>query len=337
MIIYVRILANDKKRAYICIVNNRTMKFKSLPQLLDYFQDEATSIEYYEKLRWNGKPTCPHCRAEKPYRTKVGFKCSDVKCHKKFTVKVGTIFQKSRLPLRIWFAAIFLATSHKKGISSVQLASDLGVKQHTAWFMLHRIREMMKNKKINEFDGSGIIEADETYVGGKDQKKHFTKRRSENNPTLTNDGSLYKEKSVVLGLIQRDGKVVLKHVKDKSEPVITDFIKTHVPKGFTIYTDEYGGYSKLKFNYSHKSIKHRVEIYAHGNVNTNSIESFWGVFKRGLMGIYHQVSDKHLERYLDEFSSRFNARQLGNQDRMELFLRDSESYLSYNRLVEVAA
>lgn len=333
MIKYVRIFANDNKRAYICIVNNRTMKFKSLPQLLDHFKDEATSVAYYEKLRWNGNPVCPHCRAEKPYRTNKGFKCSDKRCHKKFSVKVGTIFQKSRLPLRIWFAAIFLATSHKKGISSVQLASDLGVKQHTAWFMLHRIREMMKKNKVTEFDGSGIIEADETYVGGKDQKKHFTKRRSEDNPILTNDGSLYKEKAVVLGVIQRDGKVVLKHVKDKGEPNITDFINTHVPKGSTIYTDEYGGYAKLKFNYTHKSVKHKVEMYAHGSVHTNTIESFWSIFKRGLIGIYHQVSDKHLERYLDEFSSRFNARQLSNQDRMELFLKDSESYLSYNRLV----
>jgi len=309
------------------------MEFKSLIQLLDYFQDEKTCIEYYENIRWGKEPACPHCGSLKPYKTNVGWKCSDSDCYKKFTVKVGTIFENSKLPMRTWLAAIFLATSHKKGISSVQLASDLGITQKTAWFVLHRIREMLKQNKPQLLEGDKVVEADETYVGAKEKNKHKSKRKSEDNPLLTNDGSIYREKRVVLGLIERSGKVILKHVKSKEGEEIDDFIKSHVPKGSTIYTDEYGGYSRLKLHYSHETIKHRVDIYVDGDIHTNTMESFWSVFKRGLIGIYHQVSEKHLERYLDEFSTRFNARFLGHQDRIETFLRVSESYLSYKRLV----
>lgn len=309
------------------------MEFKSLIQLLDYFKDEKTCIQYYENIRWGDEPACPHCGSLKPYKTKVAWKCRDNDCNKKFSVKVGTIFENSKLPMRTWLAAIFLATSHKKGISSVQLSEDLGITQKTAWFVMHRIREMLKQNKPELLEVDKVIEADETYVGAKEKNKHFKKRKNEDNPHLTNDGSIYKEKRVVLGLIQRDGKVILKHAKTKEGHEIENFVKKHVPKGSTIYTDEYRGYRKLKLHYSHETIKHKVDIYVDGNIHTNTMESFWSVFKRGLMGIYHQVSEKHLERYLDEFSTRFNARLLGHQDKIEKFLKDSESYLSYKRLV----
>ena len=122
------------------------MNFKSLPQLLDYYKDEATCIEYYENIRWGGNPVRPHCGSENPYKTNRGYKCSNNECYKKFTVKVGAIFENSKVPFRIWFAPIYLATSHKKGISSVQLALDLEITKRTAWFVLHRIREMLRDK-----------------------------------------------------------------------------------------------------------------------------------------------------------------------------------------------
>src|SRR5687767_3114477 len=141
------------------------MNFKSLIELQDYFKDEKTCIEYYEQIRWNGNPVCPHCGSEKPYRTNRGFKCSNNKCYKKFTVKVGTIFDNSKIPFRTWFAAIFLATNHKKGISSLQLASDLNITQKTAWFILHRVREMLKVNAPQMVGGEGtMVEADETYI-----------------------------------------------------------------------------------------------------------------------------------------------------------------------------
>lgn len=148
------------------------MDFKSLPELLSYFKEEQTCIQYYEKMRWNGSPVCPHCNSvKKPYITNRGYKCADDKCHKKFTVKVGTIFENSKIPFRLWFAAIYLCTNRKKGVSSVQLAVDLGITQKSAWFMLHRIREMLRDKAPHMIGGGEKpVEIDETYVGGKEKK-----------------------------------------------------------------------------------------------------------------------------------------------------------------------
>lgn len=309
------------------------MNFKSLPQLLDYFKDQATCIEYYELVRWNGYVVCPHCDSEKTYRTKRGHRCGNAECRKDFTVKVGTIFENSNIPLRTWFAAIFLATNHKKGISSVQLASDLGITQKTAWFLLHRIREMLKVKEPKLLGGQNMVEVDETYIGGKEKFKHHGKKRSNENLDLTNEGKPYKAKKMVVGIIERNGQVVLKHVPSADLNNVGSFINENVAKGSTIYSDEAPVYNHLKKYYTHDNVQHGVNIYVEGNVHTNTIENFWSVLKRGLHGVYHQVSDKHLERYLDEFSARFNTRSLTSQERFEKFLLDSESALSYKRLV----
>ena len=152
------------------------MNFKSLPQLLNYFKDDSTCIDYLVKQRWNNKPVCPYCGHKKLYRIASGkrFKCANNECHKKFSVTVNTIFKNSRVKLNIWFAAIYLATTHKKGISSVRLHKDLGVAQKTAWFMLYRIREMLKEKQSVLL--SGTIQADETFVGGKNNNRHVDKK-----------------------------------------------------------------------------------------------------------------------------------------------------------------
>ncbi|MCB0746789.1 MAG: IS1595 family transposase [Ignavibacteriae bacterium] len=312
------------------------MNFKSLPQLLDYFKDEETCVAYYEEIRWQGNPVCPHCGSENPYKTTRGYKCSNNECYKKFTVKVGTIFENSKIPFRIWFASIFLATNHKKGISSVQLASDLGITQKTAWFVLHRIREMLKDKAPQMLGENNMVETDTAYIGGKENNKHIKKRRSNENLALTNDGKPYVPKKAVIGIIERNGNVVLKYIPREDKKNMRDFIKTHVPKGSTIYSDEAKVFHQLKKYYTHKSVKHALSLYVDGDVHTNTIENFWSLLKRGLYGIYHQVSDKHLERYLDEFSARFNTRSLTTQERFENFLVDSESYLSHKRLTKKA-
>lgn len=308
------------------------MNFKSLPQLLDYFKEESTCIEYYEQIRWNGKPVCPHCGSERTYKTNRGHKCANNECYKKFTVKVGTIFHGSKIPLRTWFASIFLATTHKKGISSVQLAIDLGITQKTAWFVLHRIREMLKDKAPQMLGENNMVEVDEAYIGGKEGNKHINKRRSLSDKTLTNEGKPFKDKKMVVGLIERNGKVVLKHVPSADLKNVGKLISKHVPKGSTIYSDEAPVYNHLKKYYTHDNVKHSLNVYVEGSVHTNTIENFWSVLKRGLYGVYHQVSEKHLERYLDEFSARFNTRDLSSQERFEKFLVDSESVLSYKRL-----
>lgn len=308
------------------------MNFKSLPQLLDYFKEESTCISYYEEIRWNGKPVCPHCDSDRTYKTTRGYKCANNECYKKFTVKVGTIFENSKIPLRTWFAAIFLATTHKKGISSVQLGLDLGIPQKTAWFVLHRIREMLKDKAPQMLGEKNMVEVDETYIGGNNKNRHYGKKRSQVDNTLTNSGEVYQAKKMVVGIIERNGKVVLKHVPSADLTNIGTLIAKHVPKGSTIYSDEAPVYAHLKKYYTHENVKHSLNIYVENGVHTNTIENFWSVLKRGLYGVYHQVSEKHLERYLDEYSARFNTRSLTSQQRFEKFLLDSESALSYKRL-----
>lgn len=259
------------------------MQFKSLPQLLDHFKEESTCIEYYEKLRWGTEPACPHCGSVKPYKTNRGWKCSDKDCHKKFTVKVGTIFENSKIPFRIWFAAIWLCTEHKKGISSVQLGIDLGITQKTAWFVLHRIREMLKEKAPQMLGENKMVEADEAYIGGKEQNKHLRKRRSLEDKNVTNEGKPYTPKKTIIGLIERDGKVVLKYVPDATSKNMVPFIEKHVPQDATIYTDEAAVYKKLKRTYKHDSVKHALNIYVEGQVHTNTIENFWSILKEVYM------------------------------------------------------
>lgn len=152
------------------------MEFKSLIQLLDYLKDEKTCVEYYEQIRWGGEPHCPHCGCGIPYKTNRGWKCRDKECHKKFTVKVGTIFENSKISFRIWFAAIYLTTTSKKGISSVQLATQLNISQKTAWFVLHRIREMLKDKAPKMLGETKMVDTDATYIGGKEKNKHYPKK-----------------------------------------------------------------------------------------------------------------------------------------------------------------
>tara|TARA_R110002049_G_scaffold304060_4_gene498956 strand:+ start:6032 stop:6964 length:933 start_codon:yes stop_codon:yes gene_type:complete len=309
------------------------MNFKSLPQLLDYFKEESTGIAYYEQIRWGDAPACPHCGSVKPYKTNRGWKCRDKECHKKFTVRVGTIFENSKIPFRIWFAAIWLCTEHKKGISSVQLSIDLGITQKTAWFVLHRIREMLREKSPKMLGENKMVETDATYIGGKERNKHLNKRRSLDDKSLTNEGKPYKAKKTIIGIIERDGKVALKYVSGETTENMVDFVKTHVPNDATIYSDEAAAYKSLKKKYNHDNIKHSLNIYVEGQVHTNTIENFWSVLKRGLYGVYHQVSDKHISRYLDEYAARFNNRSLTSNERFNQFLESSESVLSYKELI----
>ena len=255
------------------------MQFNSLLQLLDYFKEESTCVEYYEQIRFSEGLACPHCGCTTVGRTQRGFRCSTKGCGKKFTVRTGTIFEQSNIKLKVWFAAIWLATEHKKGISSVQLAIDLGITQKTAWFVLHRIREMLREKAPQMLGEKDATEIDATYVGGKEGNKHFPKKRSRDHNLITNEGKVYKPKKAILGIIERNGKVALKYVSGETTTNMVDFVKTHVPQDSTIYSDEAAAYKQLKKTYKHDNVKHSLNIYVEGQVHTNTIENFWSVLK----------------------------------------------------------
>lgn len=303
---------------------SKESNFKNLPQLLDFFKDEATCKSYLEQQRWGGHVTCPHCGHEKVYRTNRGFKCASPKCYKKFTVTVGTIFENTKISLRLWFAAIYLCTAHKKGVSSCQLARDLGIHQSSAWFVLHRVREMLRKKAPQML--SGMVEGDEAYIGGKEKFKH----RSKHTPDTR--GRSIKTKAVVLGLIERGGKVKAIKVDDSKQSTMQPLIRKHVAKGSRLVTDEWTAYQGLNLHYAHCVIRHRDKQYVVGDIHTNNIENFWSHLKRAIIGVYHQVSTKHLARYCDEVSYRFNSRESKDTERFEFVLTHSEGRLRYTDL-----
>jgi transposase-like protein len=292
-------------------------KFKSLIELSRYFKDEKTCYDFLESQIWNdGKACCPHCgsthvytrsnRSKNPAKEGVReYKCAEKGCNKNFTATVGTIFESSKLPLQTWFCAIWLCTTTSKGISSANLAKQLGITQKSAWFVLSRIREMFAQTAPHMLTGE--VEIDETYVGGKEKNKHSKKRKDKQ------QGGAGKE--TVVGLVQRDGSVIVKHVPDATRNTILPVIEKHVEPKTKIATDEYAMYQTLWRNYDHSTVNHRNGLYVIGWAHTNTIEGFWSQLKRGIIGVYHFTSPKHLQRYCNEYAYRYNTRQLSSVEK----------------------
>jgi len=298
------------------------LSFKSLFGLFQAFPTEESCIKYLEKHRWkNGIPVSPYDPTSTVYNRGDGmYRCKNT--GKNFNVRVGTLFESSKVPLRKWFIAIYLITSHKKGISSIQLSKDLEVTQKTAWFMNHRIRECFNSKEKL----SGEIELDETFVGGKNKNRHWDKK------VKNSQGRSFKDKVPVMGMLQRNGKVVCKVVKDTSYKSLTLPILQTVKRGSTLFSDEWCGYNLVDKLYEHYIIDHSRKQYVNGNVYTNTIEGFWGIMKRGLIGIYNHTDRKHLQRYANEFSFRYNTRKSSEVERFNLLLCNSNHRIKYQKL-----
>ncbi len=272
--------------------------------------DERLAVEFVERTRWSGEPVCPHCgvigtakqmrdRATGERNKRFLWRCAD--CKKQFTVRVGTVFEDSRIPLRHWCYAFWAACSSKKGVSALQIKRMTGLTYKSALFMMHRIRYAMADAPGTLPALSGTVEVDETYVGGKPRT-----------PNRANVGTYRDRKACVVAMIERDGNVRPMYVPRVSGLNIRDLVREHVAKSARLMTDEsllYYGLAK-HFEGGHGTTMHSLRQYVRGDVHTNTVEGYFALLKRGLIGTFHSVSKKHLHRYLAEFQYRYNTRRL---------------------------
>ena len=275
---------------------------KTLQEAILYFADFENCKKFMMELRWpDGIVRCPQCGSDTvSYLAKARvWKCYTPHPCAKFSLKTGTIFEDSPLPLDKWVAAVWLIVDCKNGISSYEVARDLGVSQKSAWHMMHRIRFALHGGSFEKF--SGEVEADETFIGGKARNMHIAQRKRR----ITGTGG--KDKTAVMGILERGGKVRTIVISNRKKSALQAEVKKHVEAGSALYTDALLSYEGLEGDYAHMVVDHAVQ-YVDGRVHTNGLENFWCLFKRGVNGTYVSVEPFHLFRYLDEQSYRYNNR-----------------------------
>ncbi len=303
----------------------------SVFDFLKQFPNEDTCEKHIVAARWPRGIFCPYCNNHRIYRLEKQkrFKCGN--CRKQFTVRTGSVLAESKVPLQKWLMTTWIMTSHTKGISSMQLAKTLGVTQKTAWFLAHRVREAFSEGSGSLF--TGVVEADETYVGGKNKNRHKDKKIE------GTQGRSTKDKTPIVGIKQRDGRIKAMPVNDTTSKTICNIINKTVAKGATICTDEYNSYNGLATqNYNHLRVNHSAGEYVNGLASTNHLESFWSLFKRGFVGVYHQMSPAHLSRYVDEFSFRHNLTKLTCAEIINrVFFNTNAKRLTYKALTNATS
>jgi transposase-like protein len=305
-------------------------RFNSLFQLVAYFNSDEVCRNFIKEQRWGNTIVCPYCGSTHCYTCKDGkrFKCNG--CTNTFSVLVGTIFENTKISLVKWFMAMYLISSHKKGISSCQLAKDINVTQKTAWYILQKVRTLFAQ---NTTELVGEVECDETYIGGRESNKHESHR------TEGTQGRSLKTKTAVFGMVERNGNVVAKKVENTKSATLMPIISQFVREGSRVFTDEYIGYKSLRDSevFEHAFVSHKEKEFVNDDVYTNTIEGFWGQLKRMIMGVYHFVSAKYMQRYIDEAVFRYNTCYKKEGERFQRMFSNAICKFNYQQVVNMVA
>jgi len=302
-------------------------EFKSIFDLLKAFPTEQACIDHLERLSWGGEPVSPFDATSKVYKCAGNkYKCKNT--GKYFNVRTNTIFDNTKIPLQKWFLALYVFSSHKKGISSHQLAKDISVTQKSAWFLLHRLRYAFDHPNFKATVGN-IVEIDECGIGGQSYYKHADKK------VKNDEGATISGKTSVIGMRERGGNVKAMVIADRTKETLLPAVYENVTPGSIIMTDELISYQNLKKDFEHYSVNHSAKEFVNGMAHTNGIENFWSHLKRGIDGIYHSISKEHLQSYVDEFVLRFNTRKFNTQGRFDFILSAvSNKKMTYKDLIK---
>ena len=280
----------------------------TLAELFRMFPDDPTAERWFAEQRWPEGLHCPYCgstnvQSGAKHKT-MPYRCREKECAKRFSVRTKTPMESSKLGFQVWAVALYQVTTNLKGVSSMKLHRDLGITQRSAWFLAHRLREAWKDQGA-QF--AGPVEVDETFIGGKEKNKHANKKLKAGRGAVG--------KAIVVGAKDRDtNRVSATVVGNTDAKTLQGFVGERAAKGATVYTDDHGGYHGMPFD--HETVKHSISEFVNGMAHTNGIESFWSMLKRGYHGTYHHMSEKHLDRYVGEFSGRHNTRPLDTIDMM---------------------
>lgn len=305
----------------------KSPKNQALEAIRRASMDEAAAVAFIEGLRWGQEPACPRCgdtdvyamKGRKTGEREKGYRWRCRGCNRQFSVRTGTVFEETRLPLRVWLHALWRACSSKKGVSALQISRECEITHKSALYLLHRIRLMMTDDSPGKL--GGIVEVDETFVGGK--PRYRNRRQEDTGRRIVGRGT---RKAAVMALVERGGRAYVRHIDAVTAKNLQTAVRELVDPRATVMTDEERGYVRLWKVHPgpHDTVNHSRKEYVRGNVHTNTVEGFFSLLKRGVYGTYHSVSRHHLHRYLSEFEFRYNTRGLNDGERIVEALKGAE-------------